>query len=79
MTHNTGKGQLMPITGHSPPNMSIDHLQIDFIEITLAEGKKQDAEAKALLSEIIPLWGVPLKISSYNSTPFVNQAPKTSQ
>ncbi|XP_047676510.1 uncharacterized protein LOC113649215 isoform X1 [Tachysurus fulvidraco] len=37
---------------------------------------KQDASAvaKALLSEIIPRWGIPDKISSDNGTPFVNQA-----
>lgn len=37
---------------------------------------KQDASAvaKALLSEIIPRWGIPEKISSDNGTPFVNQA-----
>ncbi|KAK1787819.1 hypothetical protein P4O66_016311 [Electrophorus voltai] len=37
---------------------------------------KQDTEvvAKALLTEIIPRWGIPNRISSDNGTPFVNQA-----
>ncbi|XP_038658272.1 protein NYNRIN-like [Scyliorhinus canicula] len=39
---------------------------------------KQDASAvtKALLTEIIPRWGIPEKSSSDNGTPFVNQALK---
>ncbi|XP_038660051.1 protein NYNRIN-like [Scyliorhinus canicula] len=39
---------------------------------------KQDASAvtKALLTEIIPRWGIPEKISTDNGTPFVNQALK---
>ncbi|KAL1280066.1 hypothetical protein QQF64_014666 [Cirrhinus molitorella] len=32
------------------------------------------AVAKALLSEIIPRWGIPRKISSDNGTPFANEA-----
>ncbi|XP_036977326.1 uncharacterized protein LOC119032358 [Acanthopagrus latus] len=40
---------------------------------------KQDAAAvaKALITEIIPRWGIPAKISSDNGTPFVNTALKS--
>ncbi len=39
---------------------------------------KQDAAAveKALLTEIVPRWGIPQKISSDNRTHFVNEAIK---
>ncbi|KAK1789183.1 hypothetical protein P4O66_015126 [Electrophorus voltai] len=49
-------------------------LQIGYAVVTAH--RKQDAEvvAKALLTEIIPRWGIPNRISSHNSTPFVNQA-----
>lgn len=39
---------------------------------------KQEAAAvvKALLTEIVPRWGIPRKISSDNGTHFVNEAIK---
>lgn len=91
----------MGLTGkhcNPPPDMPFEHLMMDFIELTPAEGKKyclmvvdmfskwveafptksadSSAVAKALLSEIIPKWDIPGKITSDNGTHFVNQALK---
>ena len=44
----------------------------------IAWTSKQDtvAVAKALITELIPRWGIPSKISSDNGTPFVSAAIK---
>ncbi|KAL6455319.1 hypothetical protein MHYP_G00362390, partial [Metynnis hypsauchen] len=82
--------------GHPPATEPFQHWQIDFVELTPAEGKryllvcicmfskwieafatsKQDAQAvtKSLITEIIPRWGLPRRISSDNGTPFIQTA-----
>ncbi|KAL3999246.1 mannosyl-glycoprotein endo-beta-N-acetylglucosaminidase [Sarotherodon galilaeus] len=100
-TNNVGRPVQVNTTARPPPDMPFDHLMMDFIELTPAEGKKyclvvvdmfskwveafptksadSSAVAKALLSEIIPRWGIPEKITSDNGTHFVNQALEISK
>lgn len=56
------------------PEKPLEHLKVDFTELTPRKGKKyclvmvdvrsKWSFAKALLAEIIPRWGIPAKISS---------------
>ena len=39
-THNTGKTKTITHAAHPPPNRPFEHLMMDFIELSPAEGKK---------------------------------------
>ena len=39
-THNAGKAILTSQAAHPPPERPFEHLMIDFVELTPAEGKK---------------------------------------
>lgn len=47
-----------------------------WVEVFPTAKQDSDALAKALLRDVIPRWGIPVKISSDNGTPFVSQALK---